>query len=47
MTQGGDRVADKDADNNDEDQGQAMGDVMNPLQLKELEEIYVSLVGSL
>ena len=27
MTQVGDRVADKDADNNDEDQGQLMGDV--------------------
>ena len=39
-------VTDQDTDD-DEDQGQAMGDVMNPLRLEELEEIHVSLVHSL
>ena len=46
MTQGSDHVTDQDTDD-DEDQRQAMGDVMNPFQLKKLEEIHESLVGSL
>ena len=41
MTQGDDQVAEQDADN-DEDQGQAMGNVQKPLQLEELREIHVS-----
>ena len=38
VTQGSDYVADQDTDV-DEDQGQAMGDAMNSLQLEEPEEI--------
>ena len=43
---GGDHVADQDAED-DEDQGQVMGDVQNSLQLEKLGEIHVSPVGSL
>ena len=41
VTQDSDHVADQDADN-DEDQGQAIGDVKNPLQLEEPTGIHVS-----
>ena len=46
MTQSGDHVADQDTDDN-EDQGQAMGDVHEFIELEEPEEIHISLVGSL
>ena len=46
VTHGSDHVADQDTDV-DEDQGQVMGDVHDPLQLEKQEEIHVSLAGSL
>ena len=46
MTQGSDQVSEQDADADDEeDQGQAMGDIQESLQLEEPREIHVSPVG--
>ena len=47
MTQGGDYVADQDANDNDEDQGQVMGDVHESIAVGRPRRIYVNLVGSL
>ena len=46
MTQGSNHVADRDTDD-DEDQGQDISDVHDPLKLEEPEEIHISLAGSL
>ena len=46
VTQDDDHVANQDA-NDDEDQGRPMGEVHNPLQLKEPEKIHICSVGSL
>ena len=45
LTQGDDHVAGQDADD-DENQGQAMSDVQESLQLKEPREIHVRPVGA-
>jgi len=47
VTQGGDQVAEQDDDNDDEDQGQVLGDVQKSIALKESGEIHVRLVSSL
>ena len=46
MTQGDDQVTEHDA-NNDEDQGQALGNVQESIAAGRTRRNYVSLVGSL
>ena len=47
MTQGSDHVADQDTDDDEEDHDRLWVMSMNPLQLKELEEIHENLVSAL